>query len=151
MSINTLCAFKSAASADDQPMTPELSPSKPAILVAEDDDNISYLLEFMLAREGYEVVLATDGRKAEQLIAEMAPPALVLLDVMLPFTDGYQLLAQIRAKPEWSATAVVMLTAKSQESDIVRALDAGANDYMVKPFQPNELIARVRRYQRKEP
>lgn len=114
-------------------------------LVVEDDDQIAYLLRFILEREGFKVELASDGRVAQDLIMNGTPPALALLDVMLPFVDGYQLLAAIRAKEGWENVPVLMLTAKSQEKDIVRALDSGAADYMVKPFKPDELRSRVRR------
>ncbi|HEY6966165.1 MAG TPA: response regulator [Burkholderiales bacterium] len=114
-------------------------------LVVEDDDQIVHILRFILEREGFEVSAAGDGRAAEALIERLAPPALVTLDVMLPHTDGYALLARIRAKAGWAAVPVVLLTARSQEKDIVRALEAGANDYLVKPFKPDEFRARVRR------
>lgn len=120
-------------------------PNPRIALVVEDDDQIAYLLRFILEREGFKVELASDGRVAQDLIAHGAPPALVLLDVMLPFVDGYQLLATIRAKDGWENVPVLMLTAKSQEKDIVRALDSGAADYMVKPFKPDELRSRVKR------
>lgn len=115
------------------------------ILVVEDNDDISCLIRFLLEREKFLVELARDGRAAEQAIDTMAPPSLVILDVMLPYTDGFQLLLRIRNRKEWESVPVIMLTAKSQEGDIVRALEAGASDYVVKPFQPNELLARVRR------
>lgn len=114
-------------------------------LVVEDDDQIAYLLRFILEREGYQVKLASDGRIAQEMINSMAPPALIMLDVMLPHVDGYQLLGMIRAREPWQAVPVLMLTAKSQEKDIVRALDAGAADYVVKPFKPDELRARIKR------
>ena len=76
----------------------------------------------------------------------MPPPALVLLDIMLPYLNGLQLLAQIRQKAEWQNVPIIMLTADSNERDIEQALAAGANDYMVKPFNPRELIARLRRF-----
>ena len=114
-------------------------------LVVEDDDQIAYLLRFILEREGFKVESAADGRLAHDLIMNGSTPALVLLDVMLPFVDGYQLLAEIRAKEGWETVPVLMLTAKSQEKDIVRALDSGAADYMVKPFRPDELRSRIRR------
>ncbi|HEY1394114.1 MAG TPA: response regulator transcription factor [Methylibium sp.] len=117
----------------------------PVVLVIEDDDNIAQLLEFMLEREGYAVKTLADGQVASRHIASEPAPALVLLDSMLPYRDGVALLGEIRARAEWAATPVLMLTAKSLERDIVRALDAGANDYVVKPFQPQELMARVRR------
>ncbi|MES3002693.1 MAG: response regulator transcription factor [Pseudomonadota bacterium] len=121
-------------------------PSSPQhALVIEDDDHIAHLLEFMLKRAGYVVHVARDGRAGKQYIESNPPPSFVLLDVMLPFHDGFQLVAILRAQAGWDKVPVVMLTAKTQERDIVRALDAGANDYVVKPFQPNELLARLRR------
>jgi DNA-binding response OmpR family regulator len=114
-------------------------------LVVEDDDQIVHILRFILEREGFDVSSALDGRTAESLIASLAPPALVTLDIMLPHADGYELLARIRATAGWEAVPVVLLTARSQEKDIVRALEAGANDYLVKPFKPEEFRARVRR------
>lgn len=115
------------------------------VLVAEDDDQISFLLQFLLEREGYRVQLVRDGQEAQRLVDEIAPPVLVILDVMMPYADGFEVLAHLRAKPEWRDTPVIMLTARSQEKDIVRALDAGASDYVVKPFLPEELKARIRR------
>jgi DNA-binding response OmpR family regulator len=117
----------------------------PTALVVEDDDQIAQLLRFILEREGYRVEIAADGRAAQKLVAALAPPAVVLLDVMLPYLDGYQLLAEMRGRSGWERLPIVMLTAKSQEKDVVRALDAGANDYVVKPFRPEELRARVKR------
>lgn len=113
-------------------------------LVVEDDDQISYLLRFILEREGYTVEIARDGRQAQRLIGELEPPALVTLSVMLPYVDGFQLLGLMREKPAWKNVPILMLTAQSQEKDIVRALDAGANGYIVKPFKPDELRARIR-------
>lgn len=120
-----------------------------AALVAEDDDQIAHILRFILEREGYKVHLAPDGRTAQQLITTLAPPAIVILDVMLPHVDGYELLARLRATAGWQSVPVILLTARSQEQDIVRGLDAGANDYMVKPFKPQELRARVWRLVKK--
>ena len=114
-------------------------------LVVEDDEQIAHILRFILQREGFEVQVAADGRRAEALIDSLPPPSIVTLDVMLPHADGYALLARIRARADWQAVPVVLLTARSQEKDIVRALDGGANDYLVKPFRPDELRARVRR------
>ena len=122
------------------------SPRVASILVAEDDEHISQLLGFMFKRQHYEVHLARDGREAKQFIEQNGPPDVVLLDVMLPFFDGFSLVALLRAQPAWKLTPVIMLTAKTQEQDIVRALHAGANDYILKPFQPTELLARVKRF-----
>jgi two-component system, OmpR family, alkaline phosphatase synthesis response regulator PhoP len=117
------------------------------ILIVEDNEHISQLLQFMLERQGYRTHLAVDGLAARNAVETFAtPPQLVLLDVMLPYIDGFEVVALIRARAGWESVPVVMLTAKNTERDIVRALDAGASDYIVKPFQPNELLARVRRY-----
>lgn len=117
-----------------------------AALVVEDDPDIGQLLRFILEREGFEVTHLRDGREALARVAQAAEaPQLVLLDVMLPHATGHDVLRAIRGAAGWRGVPVVMLTAKSHERDIVRALDAGANDYMVKPFQPAELKARVRR------
>jgi DNA-binding response OmpR family regulator len=124
-------------------------PGQATALVAEDDEQLAYILRFILEREGFEVQAAPDGRTAKELISTLQPPAIVLLDVMLPHVDGYELLAQVRAKADWQAVPVIMLTARSQEQDIVRGLEAGANDYMVKPFKPEELRARIRRLLKK--
>lgn len=115
------------------------------VLVVEDNDDISYLIRFLLEREGWRVEIARDGNEAENLIAAMQPPGLIVLDVMLPYVDGFELLRQLRARKGWAKVPVLMLTAKSQEADIVRALEGGASDYVVKPFKPNELLARVKR------
>lgn len=121
----------------------------PSVLVVEDDEHILHILKFMLERQGYRVVHAADGRAASSYIASATDlPGLVLLDVMLPYVDGFELVSLIRARSEWADVPIVMLTAKTTERDIIRALDAGANDYIVKPFQPNELLARVRRFLR---
>jgi two-component system, OmpR family, alkaline phosphatase synthesis response regulator PhoP len=116
------------------------------VMVVEDDQIISALLKHMLARRGFEVHLATDGRQASTMVEDLTvPPGLVMLDVMLPFVDGYDLITLIRSKETWKDVPIIMLTSKAQEQNIVRALDAGATDYVVKPFQPEELMARVRR------
>ena len=119
--------------------------SKGTALVVEDDDQICYILKFILEREGFVVDIARDGRAAEDLIGKLPPPAIVTLDVMLPHADGYTLLKLIRARPDWKDVPVILLTARSQEKDVVRGLEAGANGYMVKPFKADELRARVRR------
>ena len=99
----------------------------------------------VIEREGYKVHLAADGKLAREFIDTALPPAIVTLDVMLPHMSGVELLALIRAKDDWKAVPVLMLTAKAQEKDIVHALENGASDYIVKPFKPDELRARVRR------
>lgn len=118
----------------------------PSCLVVEDDELIAHVLVHLLKREGYRVQRCADGREARTAIEQSAqPPGLILLDVMLPYVDGYELIRVIRERKDWITVPIIMLTAKQQEHDIVRALDAGATDYVVKPFQPNELMARLRR------
>ncbi|MGF6273142.1 DNA-binding response OmpR family regulator [Massilia sp. UYP11] len=118
----------------------------PLVLVVEDDDHIAQVLRFMLERQGYRVLHLADGRAASEYVAASPEiPDLVLMDVMLPHLDGYEIVVLARARADWAAVPILMLTAKNTERDTVRALDAGANDFVGKPFQPNELLARVRR------
>ena len=126
-------------------MTDTSLSARPVALVVEDDEQIGQLVKFIVTREGFDVILAQDGRAVQQLLESTAAPAVIVLDVMLPFIDGFQLIGEIRAHAKWKNCPIVMLTAKSQEKDIVRALDAGSNDYLVKPFLPEELRARIRR------
>ena len=119
---------------------------KLTLFLAEDEEGTAILLKFLLTREGYTVVHAADGQQAQTMIDQMPPPALVLLDIMLPYLNGLQLLAHIRQKAEWQHVSIIMLTADSNERDIEQALAAGANDYMVKPFNPRELTARLQRF-----
>ncbi|MFC4931026.1 response regulator transcription factor [Massilia sp. GCM10023247] len=127
----------------------QTEPGKPpTVLVVEDDEHIAQVLRFMLERQGYRVEHMADGRAAAQHVAASDPPALVLLDVMLPYVDGFEIVQLIRAQPAWREVPVLMLTAKNTERDTVRALDAGASDFVIKPFQPQELLARVRRFLR---
>ena len=121
--------------------------SSPLVLVVEDDEHIAQVLRFMLERQGYQVTHLADGRAASEHIAVAgARPDLVLLDVMLPYVDGFELVRLARERADWAGVPILMLTAKNTERDTVRALDAGANDFVIKPFQPNELLARVRRF-----
>ena len=120
--------------------------AQPSVLVVEDDVHIAHVLSFMLERQGYRVIHVADGRAAVQHVVAQPAPDLVLLDVMLPYVDGFEIVGLIRAQAGWEAVPVLMLTAKNTERDTVRALDAGANDFIIKPFQPQELLARLRRF-----
>ncbi|NIA54014.1 response regulator transcription factor [Massilia sp. TW-1] len=120
--------------------------AQPSVLVVEDDVHIAHVLSFMLERQGYRVTHVADGRAAVQHVMAEPAPDLVLLDVMLPYVDGFEIVGLIRAQAGWEAVPVLMLTAKNTERDTVRALDAGANDFIIKPFQPQELLARLRRF-----
>jgi DNA-binding response OmpR family regulator len=117
----------------------------PTILIVEDDEVTSYMLEFLLQREGYAVTKALDGKEAYQLIDNSKPFDIVLLDIMVPYINGFELVSHIRSLPAWEKIPVLMLSGKSQEKDIIKALDSGATDYIVKPFQPGEVLARIRK------
>lgn len=114
-------------------------------LVVEDNEHVSYMLRFMLERAGYDVILAPNGRDAQSAIRNIEPVDVVVLDLMLPYVSGYQLIREIREDHDWQYTPIVVLSGKVLEDDIVRALDLGANDYVTKPFRPDELLARLRR------
>jgi DNA-binding response OmpR family regulator len=120
--------------------------AQPSVLVVEDDVHIAHVLSFMLERQGYRVTHVADGRAAVQHVMAEPAPDLVLLDVMLPYVDGFEIVGQNRAQAGREAVHVLMLTAKNTERDTERALDAGANDFIIKPFQPQELLARLRRF-----
>jgi DNA-binding response OmpR family regulator len=113
-----------------------------AVLIVEDDENLRLALADNLADEGHAVRAVATCAEARALLDAGAPFALVVLDVMLPDGDGYALCAALRARGD--RVPVLMLTARSLEEDVVRGLDAGADDYLVKPFRLRELLARVR-------
>jgi DNA-binding response OmpR family regulator len=110
------------------------------ILVIEDEDGIIHLINLYLKDAGYEVVAAKDGADGLALHARLQPD-LVILDIMLPALDGFEVCRRIRA---WSKTPILMLTARGDEDDRIQGLDLGADDYLVKPFSPRELVSRVR-------
>lgn len=112
------------------------------VLVAEDDDDIRALVVYRLERSGYEVVQALDGEEALRLVAEHTPD-LAILDVMMPKLDGYEVTRRLRSDPSTSRLPVILLTARSQEADVNEGFAAGADDYLRKPFSPDELRARV--------
>lgn len=109
------------------------------VLIVEDDNNIADLLRLYLEKEGYEVSIAPDGLKGVKLFRE-TQPALVLLDVMLPGMDGWSVCRTIRAEAK---TPIIMLTAKSETEDKVQGLRTGADDYITKPFEMKEVLARI--------
>jgi DNA-binding response OmpR family regulator len=110
------------------------------ILVVDDDVELLALISFTLRNAGFHVTEARDGRGALDAFAR-EPPSLVVLDIMMPGVDGFQVCAAVRTR---SSTPVIVLSARSDESDIVRALEIGADDYLTKPFSPRTLIARAR-------
>jgi DNA-binding response OmpR family regulator len=114
-------------------------------LLIEDNADIAYLLQYMLQRDGYAVQTLGNGRDAQQYIDESKPTDVVILDLMLPYIDGYELLTQIRESVSWRKVPVVVLSGKVSERDIVRAIELGADDFVTKPYKPLELSARIRR------
>jgi DNA-binding response OmpR family regulator len=117
---------------------------QPSAVVIEDDEHVRYLVEHMLRREGFTVTVLTDGREAAEFIASHATADVVITDMMLPYLDGLELAQLIRAHPKWRHVPIIMLSARSQDEDVVRALEAGANDYVCKPYSPRELLARIK-------
>lgn len=115
------------------------------ILCVEDEQDTGDLLQALLDREGYHVVRASDGRQAICLIETMLPPALILLDIVVPYVNGFELLAGLRANPDWKHIPIIMLSADSYEPDIQRALTGGATGYVVKRQGFQELLQTLNR------
>ena len=113
------------------------------ILIADDEPNIVVSLEFLMTREGFDVQVAVDGEAALQAIATQLPD-LILLDIMLPKKNGFEVCQQIRANPQWQSLKVVMLTAKGRDTEVSKGLALGADAYMTKPFSTRDLVAQVR-------
>ena len=116
---------------------------QPYILVMEDEDALATLLQYNLEKEGYDVTVAADGEEGLLQVDERLPD-LVLLDWMLPKLSGIEVCRRIRGKAETRNLPIIMLTARGEETDRVRGLDTGADDYMTKPFSMTELTARIR-------
>ena len=121
-----------AASAREQPL----------VLAADDDEDILDLVAFRLERSGYTVIVARDGEEALELAATELPD-LAVLDVMMPKVDGFEVTRRLRADEATSRMPIILLTARSQDADVQQGFEAGADDYLRKPFSPDELRARV--------
>ncbi|MEN9856624.1 MAG: hypothetical protein RL186_1497 [Pseudomonadota bacterium] len=115
----------------------------PYVLLVEDDDALSMLLRYNLEKDGYAVGLANDGEEALIMASERLPD-LVILDWMLPKVPGIEVCRRLRAKPDARNIPIIMLSARGEETDRIRGLDIGADDYVTKPFSTTELLARVR-------
>ncbi len=113
---------------------------KPVVLVVDDDPGILKLVSLNLELEGYQVLTANEGKLAVQIV-ENDQPTLVILDIMMAGMDGFQVCQRVR---EFSEVPIIMLTAKGRVEDVIHGLDVGADDYVVKPFSTDELLARVR-------
>jgi DNA-binding response OmpR family regulator len=113
------------------------------VLVVDDEPNIVMSLEFLMKRAGFEVRVARNGREALTAL-EGRPPDLLLLDVMMPELDGYEVCARVRQRPEWNATKIIMLTARGRDAERQRGLSLGADRYVTKPFSTRELVEQAK-------
>jgi DNA-binding response OmpR family regulator len=113
------------------------------VLVVDDEPNIVMSLRFLMEREGFEVEVAPTGEAALRAL-DRGPVDLVLLDVMMPALDGFEVCQRIRSNPAWTNTRIIMLTAKGREVERDKGLALGADDYVTKPFSTRELVARVK-------
>ena len=116
------------------------SPRK--ILIVDDEPNIVIALEFLMRRHGFDVRVARNGEEALAAVADFRPDV-VLLDVMMPAKDGYQVAQKIRANPELKGTKIVMLTAKGRDTEISKGMAVGADAYVTKPFSTRDLVAQI--------
>ena len=119
------------------------NPLRPSVLVVEDEESLATLLQYNLDKEGFAITVCGDGEEALLLIDEKQPD-LVILDWMLPSVSGIEVCRRLRQRPETRNLPIIMLTARGEESDRIRGLDTGADDYLVKPFSMVELSARAR-------
>ncbi len=117
--------------------------ARQTVLVVEDEEDISELIRFNLEQEGFDVTTVADGERALQIV-QRDPPALVILDLMLPGMPGVEVCKRLRSNQATSRLPIVIVTAKSSEADRVVGLEMGADDYVIKPFSVRELVARVR-------
>ena len=113
------------------------------ILIADDEQNIVISLEFLMKREGFTVCIAADGQEAIDKVRSETPD-LVLLDIMMPRKNGYEVCQEIRSDPQLQGIRVLMLTAKGREMEVTKGLAMGADAYMTKPFSTRELVTRVK-------
>jgi two-component system phosphate regulon response regulator PhoB len=120
-----------------------LSNLQPNVLIVEDEPPLVELLSYNLEKAGFQAQIARDGDEA-LLAVEERRPDLVLLDWMLPYVSGIEICRRLRRNPETRDLPIILLTARGEEDDRIRGLEAGADDYVVKPFSPSELVARVR-------
>jgi DNA-binding response OmpR family regulator len=117
--------------------------NKNKIVIAEDNSTLSLLLKFRLEKEGYNLLMAVDGKEAIELI-ENDKPDLIITDIMMPFVSGLEVISHVRNKLD-SETPIIVFSSAGQEEMVIKAFNLGANDFMGKPFSPNELVIRVKR------
>ncbi len=115
------------------------------ILVVDDEPTIVRLMEFILARQGHQMIVAVNGEEAlEKIKGEQ--PDLVLLDIMMPRIDGYEVAHRLRADPQTAALPIIMLSAKAQDEDVRKGVEVGVNEYITKPFAPDHLVQVVAKH-----
>lgn len=117
--------------------------NKNKIVIAEDNSTLSLLLKFRLEKEGHELLMAVDGKEAIELI-ENNKPDLIITDIMMPFVSGLEVISHVRNKLALE-TPIIVFSSAGQEEMVIKAFNLGANDFMGKPFSPNELVIRVNR------
>lgn len=122
---------------------PDHPPAERHVLVADDEPHIGRIIQLKLERGPYRVTLVADGRAALQQLHGEDPIDLVLLDIMMPFASGLDVLEEVRRLPHRRSTPVIILTAKGQDADRDRALALGATDFFTKPFSPKKLLSRI--------
>lgn len=113
------------------------------VLIVDDEPNVVISLEYLMKREGLEVEVAQDGETALAVLLER-PASLVLLDVMLPGMNGFEVCQQVRARPELARTKILMLTARGRDTEIARGMSVGADAYVTKPFSTKDLVVQVK-------
>jgi DNA-binding response OmpR family regulator len=113
------------------------------ILIVEDEENIGVALRYLMKDQGYNVLVARDGEEALAMVSESTPD-LMLLDVMMPKRDGYDVCQTIRSNPAWQAIKIIMLSAKGRDIEVEKGLALGADAYLTKPFSTRDLAAKVR-------
>ena len=112
------------------------------ILIVDDEPNIVVSLEYLMKREGFDTSVAVDGEEALRAVAEQAPD-LVILDVMLPKLNGFEVCRRLRAEERWRGTRILMLTAKGRDTEVEKGLGLGADAYVTKPFSTKDLVAQI--------
>lgn len=117
--------------------------NKLKIVLAEDNTTLSLLLKFRLEKEGYELIMAEDGKEAIEYI-EQQTPDLIITDIMMPFVSGLEVISHVRNKLNLK-TPIIVFSSAGQEEMVLKAFNLGANDFMGKPFSPNELVIRIKR------
>jgi two-component system phosphate regulon response regulator PhoB len=117
--------------------------ARPRVVIADDDPDIRRLVQITVSNAGCDVTVASDGEQALELIRQ-SPPDLVILDVLMPRMDGWEVARELKADPLTQSIPIMFLTSRGQEHDVLEGFNSGAADYMVKPFSPRELQVRVR-------